>query len=140
MLFRNIFAYSFKRFTVFEKLCTNLRLAQYLLKVQMQVLSKVNGGARNPRQAGYGASAAVEGSFGSTGGCCGCGVSGPGPQGPPGPDGKDGADGEPGPPGRDGPDGPEATPPPKIVGLPTLKICLLHLYCEHFSNVALRFL
>ncbi|VDD97585.1 unnamed protein product, partial [Enterobius vermicularis] len=58
-----------------------------------QVLSKVTG-VRNPREAGFGKSAGVEGSFQVQGACCGCGVSGPGPQGPPGPDGEDGPDGE----------------------------------------------
>ncbi|KAK0424723.1 hypothetical protein QR680_008813 [Steinernema hermaphroditum] len=82
-----------------------------------QVLSKVNGGVRHARQAGYGESLAVEGSISAAapvGGCCGCGVSGPGAPGAPGPDGKDGEDGAPGAPGRDGPDGPAATPAPAI--------------------------
>ncbi|KAK0424735.1 hypothetical protein QR680_008820 [Steinernema hermaphroditum] len=82
-----------------------------------QVLSKVNGGVRHARQAGYGESLAVESSISAAapvGGCCGCGVSGPGAPGAPGPDGKDGEDGAPGAPGRDGPDGPAATPAPAI--------------------------
>ena len=72
-------------------------------------------GVRNPREAGFGKSAGVEGSFQVQGVCCGCGVSGPGPQGPPGPDGEDGPDGEQGDPGRNGPDAPPPAPQQHIV-------------------------
>lgn len=78
-----------------------------------QVLSKVGGGVRFPRQAGYGSSAGVEGSHGSSsggGGCCGCGVSPAGPPGPPGAPGNDGQDGAPGGAGNPGPD---AAPAPQ---------------------------